>query len=410
MISARQVYSAYCNERHMQKKDCFLNKTQFGMFIMRIFPHLSTKAHSGNIYLGLCLRKKHIETCTRQTNLDIENDSVKLPLYFEKTIPKCDVIVLDTVSNYIKNDEHVHIKYIISKNGEIVMDVDGTSINPSSYGLATHSNWEMEQLLYIKKQTKYIRLCMGVPLSTVAKRNVNKTVEVTWNHNGSTQRSILFHKCKVILFPLCKNDRCTECNNYFLNVKIAQKQKRKRYEEVDVHDNGIKIRRKNPKKTSKNCSSRFALPLPVEKINQKVAETSLPNLNSIADSSFPVEKITKKLCITILPQGNKLEMEIKADTAQRTETKIPVLQNLQDESYTQLTKYYCGTCRCECVETPIETGKQSIQCDRCNFWFHYSCQQIIGTENFINSTGISWYCDICKDRIASKNGKTLVTS
>jgi len=58
--------------------------------------------------------------------------------------------------------------------------------------------------------------------------------------------------------------------------------------------------------------------------------------------------------------------------------------------------FFCGSCEKQCVEEPDSLTEQSIACDSCNKWFHYSCMKIKGSENFLKSTASSWKCVTCR--------------
>ena len=57
---------------------------------------------------------------------------------------------------------------------------------------------------------------------------------------------------------------------------------------------------------------------------------------------------------------------------------------------------FCGKCKLVCTENPECVADQSIACDSCNNWYHYSCMGIKGTEQFLQSAGSVWKCVSCR--------------
>ena len=54
----------------------------------------------------------------------------------------------------------------------------------------------------------------------------------------------------------------------------------------------------------------------------------------------------------------------------------------------------CDICHQICQENPDQFKKSSIECDKCNWWFHFGCLKINSAED-ISQANISWICYIC---------------
>lgn len=61
---------------------------------------------------------------------------------------------------------------------------------------------------------------------------------------------------------------------------------------------------------------------------------------------------------------------------------------------------FCGKCNVK-----LKNGDTSIQCDRCNVWFHDKCVSLTNTEinNIckLETKGVYWYCAVCDQEIKS---------
>lgn len=64
---------------------------------------------------------------------------------------------------------------------------------------------------------------------------------------------------------------------------------------------------------------------------------------------------------------------------------------------------YCATCYQPCVDKPSNTREESIQCSRCNFWYHYQCGNVTGKEHFVTSSNAEWFCQSCEPHISKKS-------
>jgi rubrerythrin len=64
--------------------------------------------------------------------------------------------------------------------------------------------------------------------------------------------------------------------------------------------------------------------------------------------------------------------------------------------------YICGICGEECEDQPIDDAYQSIACDKCNKWLHYSCVDIKGDEAFLFKQKSKWQCPSCRPTYKGK--------
>ena len=57
--------------------------------------------------------------------------------------------------------------------------------------------------------------------------------------------------------------------------------------------------------------------------------------------------------------------------------------------------FTCHVCKKVCIDKPTKYVQKSIECSKCNFWFHMKCVGVKGSEEFVKNTDIDWTCFIC---------------
>ena len=82
-------------------------------------------------------------------------------------------------------------------------------------------------------------------------------------------------------------------------------------------------------------------------------------------------------------------------SASTEDPSVPVQQSASIESKVNSTR--CKLCKKECVDDPVSTKDQSIECDKCSLWFHYPCVGIKGNERFLKSVYARWFCRACSE-------------
>ncbi|XP_063400158.1 uncharacterized protein LOC134684780 [Mytilus trossulus] len=99
-----------------------------------------------------------------------------------------------------------------------------------------------------------------------------------------------------------------------------------------------------------------------------------------------------------IPRTKKQALRSKIQAlSERTEVagKKPRMSTLENEIASS-DIFICGKCKKVCSEEPECIKDQSIGCDSCNNWFHYSCMAIKGTEKFLQSEVSTWKCVSCR--------------
>lgn len=66
-------------------------------------------------------------------------------------------------------------------------------------------------------------------------------------------------------------------------------------------------------------------------------------------------------------------------------------------------QYPCGVCCEDCEGNPIDHDKQSIACDKCQMWHHYSCIGLTGLEPFLIKWKSTWKCSKCNKQQRKRN-------
>ena len=82
---------------------------------------------------------------------------------------------------------------------------------------------------------------------------------------------------------------------------------------------------------------------------------------------------------SLLPSYDKTNPPAQPKKKRKTQKKVPV--------------YLCGTCGCDCVDTPQSEADQSVNCDICGVWVHYVCAGV--SDQSLESVD-KWFCSKCK--------------
>ena len=97
-------------------------------------------------------------------------------------------------------------------------------------------------------------------------------------------------------------------------------------------------------------------------------------------------------------QTGHVKEQVLKNAVQKTMENM--LIELDQSSSTALSigssRYPCGICGDDCEGDPIDDSHQSIGCDKCYLWFHYSCIGLTGQEHFLSRRKSTWKCDKCK--------------
>ena len=58
--------------------------------------------------------------------------------------------------------------------------------------------------------------------------------------------------------------------------------------------------------------------------------------------------------------------------------------------------YTCSICQKVCIDSPKKFRQKSIECSKCEFWYHMRCVRVTGSEPFVKDPSISWKCYRCE--------------
>ncbi len=141
-----------------------------------------------------------------------------------------------------------------------------------------------------------------------------------------------------------------------------------------------------------------------------VVHTSSPNDNMhvervLLDKQF-LNVLMPKLSFfffnAIVPEfmTRQVKEQVLKNAVQKTMENM--LKKLDKSSSTLLSLgdflYPCGVCGDDCESDPIGDNRQSIGCDKCHLWYHYTCVGLTGQELFLSRRKSTWKCDKCKNK------------
>ena len=100
----------------------------------------------------------------------------------------------------------------------------------------------------------------------------------------------------------------------------------------------------------------------------------------------------------VLPElsSRKVEGIVRERAVKRTMDTM--LDKLESITPNVKVDYPCGICADVCEKNPAQADDNSIACDSCDRWFHYSCEGIVGSEAFLKKRKVLWTCSGCKPR------------
>lgn len=85
----------------------------------------------------------------------------------------------------------------------------------------------------------------------------------------------------------------------------------------------------------------------------------------------------------------------KAVHDQEKKRQPEVSTDMSPQSASDSEEAFCGKCKTPSEWNPTDPSKQSIQCDKCQQWYHYGCVHIKGKESFLKKVNSKWLCPTC---------------